>query len=323
VSPAPDLQELADGVLAGDRTRLARAITLVESRRPEDGRRAAQLLEILAPHTGGSLRLGVSGPPGAGKSTFIDALGTRLVERGHRLAVLAVDPSSRVSGGSILGDKTRMAALSQLDGVFIRPSPSGGSLGGVARRTRDSLRLCEAAGHDVVIVETVGVGQSEVQARDLTDLFLVLLLPASGDDLQGIKRGVMELADLVAVNKADGDTQAAALRTRAEMAAALHMGSGEERAVLTCSAATGEGLDELWEAVRSRHAQWQEDGRLAARRLDQEARGFRLRVEEAVLERVLGEGGLGPELRRLELEVRGGSFPAEEALRRLLDGWQP
>ena len=319
---AADLQELADGVRAGDRTRLARAITLVESRRPEDAVRAAELLRELAPHTGRSLRLGLSGPPGAGKSTFIDALGLRLVERGHRLAVLAVDPSSRVSGGSILGDKTRMAALSQLDEVFIRPSPSGGSLGGVARRTRDSLRLCEAAGYDVVIVETVGVGQSEVQARDLTDLFLVLLLPASGDDLQGIKRGVMELADLVAVNKADGDTRAAALRTRAEMAAALHMGAGGERLVLTCSAATGEGLDEVWEAVRSRHEEWRRDGRLAARRLDQEVRGFRLRVEEAVLERVLGEGGLGPELRRLEQEVGEGSLPPEEALRLLLAGWQ-
>ncbi len=321
MSLPPDLEELAAGVRAGDRSLLARAITLVESRRPQDSGRAAALLGELAPHMGGSLRLGISGPPGAGKSTFIDVLGLRLVDRGHRLAVLAVDPSSRVSGGSILGDKTRMAALSQRDEVFIRPSPSGGSLGGVARRTRDSLRLCEAAGYDVVFVETVGVGQSEVQARDLTDLYLVLLLPASGDDLQGIKRGVMELADLVAVNKADGDTRAAALRTRAEMAAALHMGSGEERQVLTCSAATGEGLDELWQAVLDWHGRHAADGRLAARRREQEARWFRQRAEEAVLEQVFGEGGLGPRLRALADQVGAGELDAEEALRLLLAGW--
>jgi LAO/AO transport system kinase len=320
---APDLDELERGVLAGNRTRLAQAITLAESRREEDARAAAELLRRLAPHTGQSLRLGISGSPGAGKSTFIDLLGQRLVKAGRRVAVLAVDPSSRVSGGSILGDKTRMGGLAQCDNAFIRPSPSGGSLGGVARRTRESLRLCEAAGFDVVIVETVGVGQSEVQVRDLTDLFLLLLLPASGDDLQGIKRGVMELADLVAVNKADGDTQSAALRTQAEMAAALHMGSdgGEARLVLTCSALKGTGVAEIWSELLALHERRRASGELARRRRDQEERCFRLLAEEAVLERVFHDKALGPLRRQLEEEVSAGRLPAEAAVLRLLDGW--
>ncbi|MDP2360188.1 MAG: methylmalonyl Co-A mutase-associated GTPase MeaB [bacterium] len=326
ISRPPDLATLAAGILSGDRSLLARAITLAESRRPEDARRAAELLRRLAPHTGGSLRLGISGPPGAGKSTLIDALGCRLIEAGHRVAVLAVDPSSRVSGGSILGDKTRMAKLAAREEAFIRPSPSGGSLGGVARRTRESLRLCEAAGFDVVLVETVGVGQSEVAVRDLVDVFLLLLLPSSGDDLQGIKRGVMEQADIIAVNKADGDTRPAALRTQADMAVALHLSMGEgpaawTRQVLACSAASGEGLDEVWRQVLACRAARSADGGLHALRLEQERRWFRLMTEEAVLERVFGPRPMSDLRRRLEEEVASGRLPAEAALLDLLDQW--
>ena len=202
---------LADGLSAGDRRALAKAITLVESTRPEHRQRAQKLLDALLPHTGRSMRIGISGVPGVGKSTFIEALGMHLIEAGHRVAVLAVDPSSTVHGGSILGDKTRMENLSQRTEAFIRPSPSSGSLGGVAEHTREALLLCEAAGYDIIIVETVGVGQSETAVAGMTDAFVLLMLPNAGDDLQAIKKGIMELADLVVFNKADIDPTAAQL----------------------------------------------------------------------------------------------------------------
>jgi len=321
----PSLDELRLGVLAGDRTRLSQAITLSESRLPRDMQAAAELLQALAPHTGHSLRVGISGPPGAGKSTLIDALGCRLTDHGYRVAVLAVDPSSRISGGSILGDKTRMAALAARPEAFIRPSPSGGSLGGVARRTREGIRLCEAAGFDLVLVETVGVGQSEVGIRDLVDVFLLLLTPAAGDDLQGIKRGVMEQADILAVNKADGDTLAAARRTQADMAVALHMGSAPEdgwaRKVMALSAFTGEGLDALWIQVLACAEHRRQGGGLEAWRLEQERRCFLPLAQEALLDAVLAQPSLATLLPRLEKGLVRGEVSVEGALAQVLAAW--
>src|SRR5947208_3828114 len=235
-------------VVDGDRRALARAITRVESTRADHRAEAEALLAEVLPHVGGAMRVGISGAPGAGKSTFIEALGLHLVERDHRVAVLAVDPSSTRSGGSILGDKTRMEELTRSPHAFVRPSPTSGTLGGVARRTREALLLCEAAGFDVVLVETVGVGQSEVKVAAMVDLFLVLVAPGGGDELQGLKRGIMELADLVVVNKADGDLAATAAHTAADYAAALHLVRPRTPVwtprVLTCSALTGLGIPE-------------------------------------------------------------------------------
>ena len=213
---------LAEQIKAGDRRALAKAITLVESTRADHRQQAAALLETLMPDTGKSIRLGISGVPGVGKSTFIEAFGNYLIKQGHKVAVLAVDPTSAVTGGSILGDKTRMETLAFAENAFVRPSPAGKTLGGVTRRTRESLLLCEAAGFDVILVETVGVGQSETAVADMTDMFLLLLLPAGGDELQGIKRGIMELADLILVNKSDGDQTNTAKQTKGDYAAALH-----------------------------------------------------------------------------------------------------
>jgi LAO/AO transport system kinase len=258
--------ELAERILAGDRRILARAITLVESTLPEHREQAEALLDVVLPHTGGARRVGISGTPGVGKSSFIEAFGLRRVAEGHRLAVLAVDPSSARTGGSILGDKTRMPELSRHPDAFIRPSPSRGSLGGVARRTREALLLCEAAGFDLILVETVGVGQSETAVADLCDLFLLLVAPGGGDELQGIKRGIMELADLVAVNKADGLLADAARHTAADYRHALHLvrpkWPGRPTEVLTCSAHTGDGLDEVWAALCRVHDSLAADGTL-------------------------------------------------------------
>jgi LAO/AO transport system kinase len=215
------VSELRDAVRAGDRRSLARLITHIESTRDDESELGQRVLEELVPHTGSAIRVGITGPPGVGKSTFIEALGLHLLETGHRVAVLAVDPSSPVAGGSILGDKTRMEELARDERAFVRPSPSGGSLGGVAHRTRECMLVCEAAGYDIVLIETVGIGQSEVAVASMVDFFLVLLLPAGGDELQGIKKGVMELADALVVNKSDGDTAAAAERTRVEYEGAL------------------------------------------------------------------------------------------------------
>ena len=251
ISPA-DLV-MADGVRRGERRAIAKAITLLESTRCDDRARADSLLNALLPSTGGALRLGISGVPGVGKSTFIEALGLRLIERGHRVAVLAIDPSSSLSGGSILGDKTRMERLSAHPAAFIRPSPASGTLGGVAEKTREAMLICEAAGFDIVLVETVGVGQNEIAVAGMTDLFVLLQLPNAGDDLQAIKRGVMELADLVVINKADLDADAAT-RARATITSALRVfaahGRGEEMPpVLQLSALTEEGVDSFWNEI--------------------------------------------------------------------------
>ena len=243
-----------DGVLAGDRKILARAITLIESSRTDDAELAQEILEACLPHTGNSIRLGITGVPGAGKSTLIDALGMHLIrEHGQKVAVLAIDPSSEVSGGSILGDKTRMNALSQNQNAFIRPSASRGALGGVAQRTREAMLLCEAAGFQRIIVETIGTGQSETAVHSMVDFFLLLMISGAGDELQGMKRGVMEMADAVVINKADGDNRTKAERTRTEFQNALRYfpppPTGWTPCSLSCSALTGEGIPELWKCV--------------------------------------------------------------------------
>jgi LAO/AO transport system kinase len=254
---------LAEGVLAGDRRALARAITLVESTRADHRAQAAALLDAVLGATGRAVRLGMSGAPGAGKSTLIEALGTHAIDAGHRVAVLAVDPSSSRSGGSILGDKTRMADLGRRPEAYIRPSPSGGTLGGVARRTREAMLLCEAAGFDVVIVETVGVGQSEVAVADMIDLFVLVVAPGGGDELQGLKRGITEIADLIVVNKSDGDLAAAAGRAAGDLRSALGLlrpkRAGWEVQVLRCSALGGVGVAELWDAIGAAHARLREE----------------------------------------------------------------
>ena len=253
-----------DGILIGDRRILAKAITLVESHHVEHRKLSHRLVERLLPHTGQAIRLGITGIPGVGKSTFIESFGMMLVEQGHQVAVLAVDPSSQRSGGSILADKTRMEELSKSQQAFIRPSPSGGTLGGVARMTRESLLLCEAAGFDVVVVETVGVGQSETAVAGMVDFFLVLMLTGAGDEYQGIKKGILELADAVAVNKADGDNLARAETTRAQLETALNLlqasSANWSPLVLTCSAVTRDGLAELWKLVNEHRRRLMDSG---------------------------------------------------------------
>jgi len=275
-APGPG-QETADrlvaGIEAGDRRVLARLITLLESTRPDLRAKGAAALDRLLPRTGLAVRCGLSGPPGVGKSTFVEALGTRLTASGQTVAVLAVDPSSSRSGGSILGDKTRMPSLARDPNAFIRPSPASGNLGGVARRTRDAVLACEAFGFDVVLVETVGVGQSEVAVADIVDTFLLLVAAGAGDELQGIKRGIVELADVVVVTKADGDRLAAAGRAVADHRTAVHLlrrrHPGWEPPVLACSAVTGEGIDEVWAAATAHHALLAGDGTLERRRAEQ------------------------------------------------------
>src|SRR5579863_9527192 len=251
--PTAEISKLAQGIRSGDRSVLSRAITLTESKRADHRRTAAALTQALLGLTGKAIRVGITGAPGVGKSTTIDALGTMLTGKGHKVAVLAVDPSSRRTGGSILADKTRMAQLAIDANAFIRPSPSSGTLGGVAAKTRETMLLCEAAGYDAILVETVGVGQSEIAVADMTDFFLVLVLPGGGDELQGLKKGVVELADMIAVNKADGDNLPRAKLTAAEYGAALHIlkpaSSNWSPPVVTYSALKGEGIDALWSHI--------------------------------------------------------------------------
>jgi LAO/AO transport system kinase len=286
------LESYAAAVRAGDRRAVAKTITLLESTRADRAALGHEILERLVPGTGRGVRLGITGPPGVGKSSFIEALGLALLARGHRVAVLAVDPTSPVSGGSILGDKTRMERLAREEGAFIRPSPSGGSLGGVAHRTREALLVCEAAGYDVAVVETVGVGQSEVAVRSMVDSFLLLLQPGAGDALQGIKRGVLELADLLVVHKADGEQKALAERTRAEHAQALGLLRPTSAAwsprVMAASARTGEGIEAVWEAVLAHRRALEESGELEERRREQ-AREWLWSLLREGLERVFRE----------------------------------
>lgn len=276
--------DYVQGVLAGDRATLGRAITLIESTNPEHEKLAEQVLIQLLPHSGRAMRIGITGIPGAGKSTFIEAMGRRLTSQGHRVAVLAVDPSSSTTGGSILGDKTRMVELSSDPQAFIRPSPSSGTLGGVTRKTRETMVICEAGGFDVIIIETVGVGQSETMVDDMVDFFLVLMVAGAGDELQGIKRGVLELADLVAVNKCDGDNVTRAEVSRREYATALHFmrpkQAGWVARAQTCSAITGAGLDEIWTAVTAHREALRASGAFDHRRQQQLVRWMWNMIDE-------------------------------------------
>jgi len=325
----PELGEedrtLVEGVLARQLRPLAKAITLIESSRPDHQRRAEAVLQALLPHTGGALRLGISGVPGVGKSTFIEALGLYLIERGHRVAVLAVDPSSSLSGGSILGDKTRMERLSRDPRAFIRPSPSAGSLGGVAEKTRETMLVCEAAGFDVVIVETVGVGQSETAVANMTDMFVLLQLPNAGDDLQGIKKGIMELADLIVINKADADP-AAAMRAKAQLETALHMlrpAHPDWRVpVLLVSALKREGLDRFWETVLAFRDTLQKNGALAEKRRRQALAWMWERIDAELKRRFRQHPAVRALLPAIERDVESGRLAPVVAARRLLDASQ-
>ncbi|CAN0143605.1 unnamed protein product [Discosporangium mesarthrocarpum] len=320
-----ETQALGEALCAGDRRALARAITLVESTRDDHRAAAETLLERILPHTGASVRLGVSGVPGVGKSTFIEAFGRHLIGEGHRLAVLAVDPSSQRSGGSILGDKTRMEELGRSPDAFIRPSPTGGTLGGVARRTREAMLLCEAAGFDTIIVETVGVGQSETAVAQLVDMFVLLLLPSGGDELQGLKKGIVEIADLLVVNKADGDLEKAAGRSAAEYANALNVltpvSAHWTPEVLTCSALEGRGIADIWQQVETFVAAMRDAGAFAARRRTQ-ARGWMWSaVDEALQSAFRADPHVQAMLGVLEDEVATGTTTPGAAARALLSAF--
>ncbi len=320
---AKDDEALIAGVLAGDRTAIGRAITLVESTRVDHRRRASAMLEVLLPHTGDAHRVGITGVPGVGKSTFIESLGTSLTAAGHRVAVLAVDPSSSRTGGSILGDKTRMAKLAVDDRAFIRPSPASGTLGGVAHATRESMLILEAAGYDVVIVETVGVGQSETVVHSMVDIFVVLMLSGAGDELQGIKKGVLELADLLAVNKADGDNAHRAELAAADYRRALHLlqpaSPNWNPPVLTCAGLTGQGLDEVWEQVELHRRKLTDSGERDERRRDQQLDW----MESMLRERLVARFEADPEVivARVDIEAKvlAGEITPSMSVERLLD----
>ena len=320
--PVDKPEVLASAIRAGDRGALARGITLIESHAAAHRVLADELLKILTPQAGGAMRVGITGAPGAGKSTFIDALGVRLCEAGLRVAVLSVDPSSPITHGSILGDKTRMEKLSRCATAFIRPSPSECELGGVARRTRESIVLCEAAGFDVVIVETVGVGQSEVLVRGMVDCFMVLMIAGAGDELQGIKKGIIELADILVVNKADGDNLTRAEAARMEFGRALHYlavpdGMWQPQ-VLTSSAMTGAGIAETWSTVEAFFNQARAYGDFKARRRDQAQAWLESLITEGLREAYEQKIGHLPLHAEIDAQVRSGELPAPEGARRLL-----
>jgi LAO/AO transport system kinase len=303
---------LASAIRAGDRASLARAITLIESTRDDHRAQAHRLVQELIGETGKALRIGITGSPGVGKSTTIDTLGTHLTGKGRKVAVLAVDPSSNRTGGSILGDKTRMPRLSSDANAFIRPSPSSGTLGGVAAKTRETMLLCEAAGYDVVLVETVGIGQSETAVADMTDFFLVLMLPGAGDELQGIKKGVVEIADMIAVNKADGDNIARAKSAAAEYRAALHILKAPSATwsppVATYSALTGDGIEALWATVEDHRSKMSASGEFAARRREQQVKWLRAMLQERLFARLRTDARLKSRLPKIEAEVAAGSL---------------
>ncbi|MGX5732784.1 methylmalonyl Co-A mutase-associated GTPase MeaB [Bosea thiooxidans] len=310
--PTSTADSLGDAILAGERAALARAITLAESRRVDHRAAAQRLIQRLLPHTGKAVRVGITGVPGVGKSTTIDALGSYLTAKGHKVAVLAVDPSSTRTGGSILGDKTRMARLAVDPNAYIRPSPSSGTLGGVAAKTRETMLLCEAAGFDVILVETVGVGQSETAVADLTDFFLVLMLPNAGDELQGIKKGIIELADMIAVNKADGPGATAAPAAAAQYKAALHILAPASplwsTPVVTISGLTGEGLDGLWAKVEAHRSRFEAKGLIVEKRRQQDVKWMWAMVQDRLQAKLRHDPALKARTPELEAAVASGTM---------------
>ncbi len=311
-SSKSQLSPLAAGIRAGDRATLARAITLIESKRADHRKSAHLLVQELLLSTGKAVRLGITGAPGAGKSTTIDALGTYLTGQGHKVAVLAVDPSSTRTGGSILGDKTRMARLASDAHAFVRPSPSSGTLGGVAAKTRETMLVCEAAGYDVIMVETVGIGQSETAVADMTDFFLVLMLPGAGDELQGLKKGIVELADMVAVNKADGDNIARAKLAAADYRGALNIlqpqSANWSPPVITYSALTGDGIGALWSKVLEHKQTMTASGELTARRREQQVKWMWSMLEERLTARLRSDPAVRGKLKAAEAAVAAGKL---------------
>jgi LAO/AO transport system kinase len=307
---ALDIAPLAQDLCAGNRAALARAITLIESRRADHQAVARDLVQALLPETGKAFRVGITGSPGVGKSTTIDVLGMFLIEHGHKVAVLAVDPSSARTGGSILGDKTRMARLAASDQAYIRPSPSSGTLGGVAAKTREAMLLCEAAGFDVVLVETVGIGQSETAVADMTDFFLALMLPGAGDELQGIKKGIVELADMIAINKADGDNLKRANLAAADYRSALHILKPRSEhwhpPVETYSALTGAGIDKLWQKIVEHRTAMNASGEFVTRRREQQVKWMWSMLEQRMMARLRSEPAIRAKLKKTEAEVADG-----------------
>lgn len=318
-----DALSLAAKVVDADRRALARAITLIESSRPQDREPARQLLEKLVPHSGNSLRVGISGVPGVGKSTFIESLGNHLIDEGHKVAVLAVDPSSAVSGGSILGDKTRMETLSRRTEAFIRPSPAGETLGGVARRTRETMLVAEAAGFDIVLVETVGVGQSETTVSRMTDMFLLLLQPAGGDELQGIKRGIVELADMILVNKADGQLSLAAQQSVTDYRKALmfmaHRADGWQVPVEAMSALNGERTAEVWQTVQQYSELRAAAGLIDKKRADQSINWMWNEISSGLVERLRADPDVDARVAELEQAVRENRLSPTSAADELME----
>ena len=319
----PSTEQFVQGIRAGDRYLLSRAITLVESTLPAHHKQAQEVIEAVLPHTGKSVRLGITGVPGVGKSTFIESLGQYLITKGHRVAVLTVDPSSVVSGGSILGDKTRMEHLSRSYNAYIRPSASGHSVGGVARKTREAIYICEAAGYDVVLVETVGVGQSSIAVHSMVDFFLLLMLAGAGDELQGMKRGIMEMAHAVAINKADGDNEKAAEQARMEYKRAMHLfppnPSGWQPKVLTCSALYGKRIDTIWNEVMTYHEQATSSGWWTGQRSQQNVWWMRETIEANLREQFYDDPAIKTRLKELGKEVHDGTMSPFRAGEQLME----
>ena len=321
--PKLGVEDYVAGVLAGDRMKLSRAITVIESNAPKHFALGQEIIQRILPYTGKAVRIGITGVPGAGKSTLIEALGTMLCRQGHKVAVLAVDPSSSVTGGAILGDKTRMEQLSREPNAFIRPSPSGGTLGGVTRKSRETLLLAEAAGYDVILVETVGVGQSETTVRSMVDFFLVVVLTGAGDDLQGVKKGVIELADAILVNKADGDNKQKALLTRADYEQILHYlrpaTEGWTTKAYTCSAFTGEGVPEIWDVMMDYCRQMRASGQLEARRSQQNLTWVREMADDYFRNLLYNNPAIAAARESIEAQVLSGEIAPTKALNEIVE----
>lgn len=307
-----DTNQLKQGILEGNIRALSKAITLVESTKPEHRRQAISLINELYNHRKSSIRLGITGIPGVGKSSFIERLGLDIIGQGLKLAVLAIDPSSTKTGGSILGDKTRMEELSRAPEAFIRPSPSSGTLGGVAARTRESMLLCEAAGFDVIIIETVGVGQSETEVINLSDIFIMLAMPGTGDELQGIKRGIMEAADLIVINKADGENINAAKRAKKQLEIALHLFPASDKGIVPkvklASALNNIGVNEVWKSIQHTHRELIENGWLENARKAQQAKAFQKLTEISIYEQVMQQLGREMGLEKIKVDILKGNM---------------